>query len=100
MFGLGGAFKPRSYYVFNYTPRYYDEKKERIEKLKEKYANEDQSPHNEDDITIAFSKDNLKSAWKKSKKTSGNSKTTRRLAFIIAILVGIVAYLFELHKLI
>ncbi len=99
MFGLGSAFKPRSYYTFNYTPRYYDEKKERLEKLKEKYQNETK-PSDEDDITITFTKNNLRGAWKKTRKAPGDVRTTRRLAIIITILVGIVAYIFELHKLI
>ena len=41
---FGNAFKPRAHYVFNYKPRYYDERKERLEKLKEKYENKDSTP--------------------------------------------------------
>ena len=101
MFGFGKAFRGRSYYVFNYTPRYYDERKERLQKLEEKYAHTDKKVRtDEDDVTITFSRDHLKNAWRKSKKTSADTKSTRRLALIITILVGIVAYLFELHKLI
>ena len=37
---FGNAFKGRSHYVYNYKPRYYDERKERLEKLKEKYKND------------------------------------------------------------
>ena len=38
---FGNAFKPRSHYVFDYKPRYYDERKERLEKLKAKYKNKE-----------------------------------------------------------
>ncbi|MFY0604160.1 MAG: hypothetical protein JXQ93_09430 [Flavobacteriaceae bacterium] len=101
MFGLGNAFKPRKYYVFDYKPRYYDERKERIEKLKQKYnPNSKEDANSEDVPEITFSKSQLKNAWRKNKSTSVDVKSTRRLALIIAILVGIVAYFFELHKLI
>ena len=35
---FGNAFKTRSYNVFDYKPRYYNERKERIRKLEESYA--------------------------------------------------------------
>ena len=94
---FGKAFKPRAHYVFNYKPRYYDERKERLEKLKEKYKNNDRSLSDIPKITL--SKDHLKSSWQRHKKASSNRAVNKRLAIIITILVGILAYLFELHKL-
>lgn len=95
---FGNAFKTRSHYVYNYKPRYYDERKERIEKLKKQYENE--TKKNTNNIPqISLSKDKLKADWQRQKKISSNVAVNRRLAIIIAILVGIVAYLFELHKL-
>ena len=94
---FGNAFKTRAHYVYNYKPRYYDERKERIEKLKKQYENEQSAT---DDVPkITLSKDKLKADWQRQKKLSSNGGVNRRLAIIIAILVGIVAYLFELHKL-
>ena len=95
---FGRAFKTRSYYVFNYTPRYYDPRKERIKKLEEKYSSE--NIENEIDIPhVDFSKNNLRKAWKKSKSSSHNRKTSIRLALIITILVGIVVYILDFHHL-
>jgi hypothetical protein len=95
---FGNAFKPRAHYVYDYKPRYYDERKERIEKLKKQYANEE--GENSDDLPkITLTKDNLKADWQRQKKMASNSGVNRRLAIIIAILVGILAYIFELHKL-
>lgn len=95
---FGNAFKPRAHYVYNYKPRYYDERKERIENLKKQYANKPEE--NSDDLPkITLTKDNLKADWQRQKKFASNSGVNRRLAIIIAILVGILAYLFELHKL-
>ncbi|MCP4884602.1 MAG: hypothetical protein GY908_12510 [Flavobacteriales bacterium] len=94
---FGNAFKPRAHYVFNYKPRYYDERKERLAILKEKYENKDEAP--KDIPKISLSKDHLKSSWQRHKKVSSNRAVNKRLAIIITILVGILAYLFEMHKL-
>ena len=94
---FGNAFKPRAHYVYNYKPRYYDERKERLEKLKEKYKNKDQD--NSDIPKITLTKDHLRSSWQRHKKSSSDRSVNIRLAIIITILVGILAYLFEMHKL-
>ena len=94
---FGNAFKPRAHYVFDYKPRYYDERKERLEKLKERYENSNSNPT--DIPKISLSKDHLRTSWQRHKKVSSNRAVNKRLAIIIAILVGILAYLFEIHKL-
>jgi hypothetical protein len=94
---FGKLFKPRSHYVFDYKPRYYNERKERLQKLEDKYHG------NKEDIDgaprITLSKNNLKNDWVKNKRSATDKGTNLRLAIIIAVLVGIVAYIFELHKL-
>lgn len=94
---FGKLFKPRSHYVFDYKPRYYNERKERLQNLEEKYhgdADEDA------EITkIRLSRNNLKNEWVKNKRSAADRSTNLRLAIIIAILVGIVAYVFEIHTL-
>ena len=97
---FGNAFKPRSYYVYNYKPRYYDERKERLENMKAKYEKSASKSGEALDIPkISLTKDQLRSGWQRHKKVSSNRAVNLRLALIIAILVGIVAYIFELHKL-
>lgn len=94
---FGKLFKPSSHYVFNYKPRYYDERKERLQNLEKKYHNPDV---NEPEISrISLSKNNLKNDWVKNKRSATNRSTNLRLAIIIAILIGIAAYILELHKL-
>ena len=64
---FGSAFKQRAHYVFNYKPRYYSERKERLENLKEKYEvlpNES----SEDNFKTSLIRNNLKNDWAKSKK--------------------------------
>ena len=87
---LGNLFKQRSHYVYNYKPRYYDEKKERFKNLENENG----------ERQISF-KDtgNLKSKWLRAKKSTADRNANRRVAIIIAILVGIVAYIFEIHTL-
>lgn len=84
---LGNLFKQRSHYVYDYKPRYYDERKERLKSLE---ANKDAS--------ISFNS-NLKSKWARAKKPAADRNTNLRLAIIIAILVGIAAYTFDIHTL-
>jgi len=83
---LGNLFKQRSHYVFDYKPRYYDERKERLKNL-------------EAGSNITFTKTNLKSKWTKNKKSVADRNANRRVVIIIAILVGLLAYFFELHTL-
>ncbi|SFS77152.1 hypothetical protein [Lutibacter maritimus] len=94
---FGKLFKPREHYVFDYKPRYYDERKERLQQLEDKYKQHKNS--DEDTPTIRLTKNNLKNNWVKNKRSATDKSTNLRLAIIIAILVGIVAYIFELHKL-
>ncbi|MDD3722446.1 MAG: hypothetical protein PHW92_08155 [Lutibacter sp.] len=94
---FGKLFKPSSHYVFNYKPRYYDERKERLRNLEKKYHNHDV---NDTEIPrISLSKNNLKNEWIKNKRSATNRSANLRLAVIIALLVGIAAYILELHKL-
>jgi hypothetical protein len=94
---LGTPFKQRAHYVFNYKPRYYSDRKERLENLKNKYDSKDSKTPT--DYNITLSKNNLKNDWAKSKSSGSDTNTSIRLAIIIAFLVGIVAYIFELHTL-
>ena len=94
---FGTPFKQRAHYVFNYKPRYFNERKERLEKLKEKYA--DDTAVKKNTYTLQLSQNSLKRDWSKTKKTMTDADTNKRLAIIIAILVGICAYIFELHTL-
>ena len=93
---FGKAFKSRTNYVFDYKPRYYDERKERLDNLKKKYSTD---ADGEDTMRIKFSKNNLKNEWVKNKRNASNRSTVIRMAIIITILVGIATYIFDLHTL-
>lgn len=94
---FGKLFKPSSHYVFNYKPRYYDERKERLRNLEKKYHGTDE---NDIEISkISLSKNNLRNDWVKNKRSATNRSSNLRLALIIVILVGIAAYILGLHTL-
>lgn len=97
---FGNFFKPTPYNVFNYKPRYYDERKERIENLKKKYQNKSEiSETLEISSNIKITKNYLKNEWAKHKKNDSNWGYNLRLALIITILFAIAAYLLDIHSL-
>lgn len=89
-------FKSRANYVFDYKPRYYDERKERLDKLEKKYEKKD--GNNVEIISPTISVSNLRNEWKRNKHVAHDRKSNLRLAAIITILVGISVYIFDLHK--
>ncbi|AMC09839.1 hypothetical protein Lupro_00535 [Lutibacter profundi] len=94
---FGKLFKPRAHYVFDYKPRFYNERKERLRNLEEKYHGNKDKTNQSSKITLT--KNNLKNDWVKSKRSATNKSSNLRLAIIIAILVGIAAYILDLHTL-
>lgn len=77
---IGNLFKQRAHYVFNYTPRFYNERKERLDAIKKKYE-ATELPNSELKTPI-----NYRESWKKNKVTP-NSSANLRIAIIICILV-------------
>lgn len=84
-------FKPIGHYVFNYKPRYYNEKKERLQALEEKYHKEESNEDSEYSVTLK--KNNLKNDWSRTRTSSVDARSNYRLALIIAILTGCVLYI-------
>ena len=95
---FGKAFKSRKHYVFDYKPRYYDERKERLQNLKDKYHDK-KNDDSDDSPKMSLIKNSLKNDWIKSKRSATDKSSNLRLAIIIAILVGLAAYILELHTL-
>lgn len=95
---FGKLFKPRAHYVFDYKPRYYSERKERLKMLEKKYHGNNEIGDDET-VKVKLVKNNLKNDWVKNKRSATDRSTNIRLAIIIAILVGLVAYILEIHTL-
>ncbi|WP_010134117.1 hypothetical protein [Ochrovirga pacifica] len=89
-------FKPIGHYVFDYKPRYYDERKERLEALEQRYKNERNQKENpnDDEYQVTLTKNNLKNEWSRTRSNAkADAKSTYRLAIIITILAGIALYI-------
>ncbi len=87
---FGNLFKQRSHYVFDYKPRYYDERKEKFKKQNNKHDNSENSK-------ITFTKNDLRSQWVRNKRQSAGRNANIRIAIIITIIVGILMYFFKIH---
>lgn len=75
---------------FNFTPRFYDERKDRIRKLKEVYSDSSKLTPDEKQLQL---RERIQSNWKANKTYSQKSKSANlRLIIILAILL-LVAYL-------
>lgn len=81
---MANFFKQRSHYVFNYKPRFYDARKERIEALVRKYSKE-----KNDSKGGGSTSTNFRESWKRSKAPSKNNANLKT-AIIIVILVFLV----------
>ena len=88
MIGHFFKFKQRTHYVFNYKPRFYDERKERLEAVKKKYA------QTKTKDAVNRTAINFRESWKKSKKPSRNNANIRT-SLIIVILVFLVYRYFK-----
>ena len=93
---FGKFFRPQTHYVFDYKPRYYSERKERLQKLEEKYHSKQTDANTP---RIKLSKNNLRQEWTKTKRTASDRSTILRLAVIITLLFGIAAYILDIHTL-
>jgi len=85
---IGNFFKQRTHYVFNYKPRFYSERKERLDAVKKKYTK------TEEKESVKRTTTNFREGWKKSKKPSRNNANVKT-ALIIVILVFFVYRYFK-----
>lgn len=70
------------YNRFKFTPRYYDERKERLSQLEDKYHGEH---------SVDATRDRLKGSFKKTSKSKGGT-TNIRLLLLIAVMSFVAWY--------
>ncbi len=85
-FGLFKQLKPRQ---FNLQYRYYDERKERLEKLRRKY---DDNTNEEFDPKLY--REHLRSSWSTKRISSDSGRGGMRVVIIFAILAGLIYWIF------
>ncbi len=79
---LGSFFKQNKNKQYNYTPRYYDERKERLDNLKRKHGLiEDESDGK------VYRRTSFRDDWKQNSKIQSNKNTRLRLLVIFIFLL-------------
>ena len=83
---LFSFFKQNKNKQFNYTPRYYDERKERLDNLKRKYGKLEGEDYEEGNKT-RHTRTSFRDDWKQNSKIKTNKNTRIRLLVIITFLL-------------
>ena len=83
---LPSLFKQRANKSYSYTPRYYDERKERLEELKKS-----KESRSDEDYFRGYRKRSFRDDWKSQRKAS-TSLNTRVRFFVILIFLFMFAY--------
>ncbi|MCT4624550.1 MAG: hypothetical protein N4A46_13095 [Schleiferiaceae bacterium] len=86
-----GLFKQQKPKQFNLQPRYYNERKERLAKLKAKY----EAPAGEEDFDAKLYRDHLRSSWSQKRLTSSKGVNPIRVLVIFAVLAGLIYWVFN-----
>ena len=78
---LSSFFKQNKHKRYNYTPRYYDERRERLDDIKKKYGViEDESGEKG-----AYRRKSFRDDWTQNSKTQNNKNSKIRLFIILII---------------
>lgn len=81
---------------FEYSPRYYDERKERIKKLAEKYQKEDDGLDTSSAAYRAKIKQRIEQSWELNSATAAQSKAANiRLIIILGALLLAAYYILD-----
>lgn len=86
-----GLFKQQKPKQFNLQPRYYDERKERLRKLKAKY----EAPAEGEKFDTKLYREHLRDSWSQKRLTSNNSSSTVRVLVIAAVIAGLIYWIFN-----
>ena len=79
---LPTLFKQRGNKTYSYTPRYYDERKERLEELKRKKAS-----HSDEDYFKGYRRKSFREDWKAQRKSATSLNTRIRFVVILIFLI-------------
>ncbi|PTM03902.1 MAG: hypothetical protein DA405_09075 [Bacteroidetes bacterium] len=87
---LPSFIKQNRHKAFEFKPRYYDERQERLDKLKRKYEREKQIKKTNGE----HMRENLSNSWQDARQTKVNS-SNRMLMVIILALLSITYYIIK-----
>lgn len=86
---LPSFIKQNRHKTFEFKPRYYSERQERLEEIKRKYEREKGKPEKSESL-----REDLSAKWKDARQTKVNS-SNRTLMFIIIALLSITYYIIK-----
>lgn len=86
-----GLFKQQKPKQFNLQPRYYNERKERLAKLRAKY----EAPAGEGKFDSKLYREHLRDSWSQKRLTGNNSRSAVRIMLIAAVLAGMIYWIFN-----
>ena len=89
MSGFLGAFKTRKPKQFNFTSRYYDEKRERLQKAEARIQRELEYEKNRGNNPDSKSRERIQFNWQRTDRLAQQKKSNRRILVIIGILATI-----------
>lgn len=83
-------FKTQKPKGFSFQPRYYNESKERIEELRKRYGQERKDELDREELRV-----NIRQNWSRMRKTNSQNSSPRMMTLVaVALVLGILAYLF------
>lgn len=92
---LPTIFKQHKNKSFDYYPRYYDERKERLEKLYEKH-------HGTKDMTdeerVLKRRESFRDSWYKNRQAQVKSNANKRLGIILVALFGLAFFIIKYYR--
>lgn len=86
-----GLFKQQKPKQFNLQHRYYDERKERLAKLKARY----EAPAGEEKFDTKLYREHLRDSWSQKRLTGNNSSSMIRVMVIAAAIAGLIYWIFN-----
>ena len=86
---FGFLSKTGRYRRFNFVPRYYDERKERLELKRKMYQEKDLDS---DSQRTAFFRDSLQQSWNRGKSVRKQKQSANMRIFILVLLILALGY--------
>ena len=86
-----GLFKQQKPKAFNLQPRYYNERKERLAKLRAKY----EAPAGEEKFDSKLYREHLRDSWSQKRLTGNSGNSMMRVMVIAVVIAGLIYWIFN-----
>ena len=86
-----GLFKQQKPKEFNLQPRYYNEREERLAKLRARY----EAPEGEAKFDSRLYREHLRDSWSQRRLTGNSGSSMIRVMVIAAVIAGLIYWIFN-----